>query len=136
MLYAGTVHDRPSASRAVSSGVTPCRPSTDATVVRPVRAAAAATSRGSVSPTGPSVGIRTTTTTGAKYLTRVGADLDPGYEGAAVMLGQSALCLALDTERLPQRAGVLTPATAMGDVLVERLRAHGFTFEVSRVEGS
>lgn len=80
--------------------------------------------------------IRTTTTTGAKYLTRVGADLDPGYEGAAVMLGQSALCLALDTERLPQRAGVLTPATAMGDVLVERLRAHGFTFEVSRVEGS
>jgi short subunit dehydrogenase-like uncharacterized protein len=80
--------------------------------------------------------IRTTTSTGAKYLTRVGADLDPGYEGAAVMLGQSALCLALDAAELPDRSGVLTPATAMGDVLVERLRVHGFTFEVSRVDGT
>ena len=49
------------------------------------------------------------------------------------MLGQSALCLALDTPRLPERAGVLTPATAMGDVLVERLRDHGFTFRGERL---
>jgi short subunit dehydrogenase-like uncharacterized protein len=77
--------------------------------------------------------IRTTTSTGAKYLTKVGADYDPGYEGTAVMLGQSALCLALDGAALPHRSGVLTPATAMGDVLVERLRGHGFTFAVERV---
>lgn len=77
--------------------------------------------------------IRTTTSTGAKYLTKVGADYDPGYEGTAVMLGQSALCLALDGAVLPHRFGVLTPATAMGDVLVERLRGHGFTFAVERV---
>ncbi len=77
--------------------------------------------------------IRATTSTGAKYLTKVGADYDPGYEGTAVMLGQSALCLALDGAVLPHRSGVLTPATAMGDVLVERLRGHGFTFAVERV---
>jgi short subunit dehydrogenase-like uncharacterized protein len=77
--------------------------------------------------------IRTTTSTGAKYVTKVGADYDPGYDGTAVMFGQSALCLALDGDLLPDRAGVLTPATAMGDVLVDRLRAHGFTFDVERV---
>ncbi len=48
------------------------------------------------------------------------------------MLGESALCLALDADRLPPCAGVLTPATAMGDVLVERLTAAGQTFEVER----
>lgn len=74
--------------------------------------------------------IRTTTTTGARYRTTVGADYDPGYGGTAIMLGQSALCLARDADRLPARSGVLTPATAMGDALVERLRARGFTFEV------
>ncbi len=76
--------------------------------------------------------IRTTTETGAKYRTKVGADHDPGYDGTAIMLGQSALCLALDRDRLPDRAGVLTPATAMGEVLVDRLRAQGFTFDVER----
>lgn len=77
--------------------------------------------------------ITATTTTGARYRTRVAADLDPGYNGTAVMLGQSALCLALDQPRLPRRSGVLTPATAMGGVLVDRLRAQGFTFEVERI---
>lgn len=76
--------------------------------------------------------IRTTTTTGARYLTKVSADYDPGYNGTAIMLGESALSLALDGDRLPQRSGVLTPATAMGDVLVERLRAHEFIFDTSK----
>ena len=48
------------------------------------------------------------------------------------MFGEAALCLALDRDRLPDRAGVLTPATAMDGALVERLRAAGQTFEVSR----
>src|SRR6478736_2542407 len=74
--------------------------------------------------------IRSTTTTGARYRTRVGADYDPGYGGTAVMLGQTALALALD-DGLPRRVGVCTPATALGEVLVERLRAQGFTFDVS-----
>jgi short subunit dehydrogenase-like uncharacterized protein len=76
--------------------------------------------------------IRSTTTTGARYLTRVGADYDPGYGGTAVMFGEAILCLALD-EGIPGRAGVCTPATAMGESLVERLRAEGFTFDVEPV---
>ena len=48
------------------------------------------------------------------------------------MQGESALCLALDRDRLPDRAGVLTPATAMGSALVDRLRAQGFELSVRR----
>jgi short subunit dehydrogenase-like uncharacterized protein len=46
-----------------------------------------------------------------------------------VLLGESALCLALDADRLPEGGGVLTPATAMGDVLIERLRVSGVTID-------
>jgi short subunit dehydrogenase-like uncharacterized protein len=49
------------------------------------------------------------------------------------MLGESALALALDGDRLPDGAGSLTPATAMGEVLVERLRAAGHTYEVTSI---
>src|SRR5690606_7726329 len=58
----------------------------------------------------------------------VGADRDPGYAGTAIMLAESALCLARDP--LPDRFGVLTPASAMGHALVDRLRRAGFRFEV------
>jgi short subunit dehydrogenase-like uncharacterized protein len=47
------------------------------------------------------------------------------------MFGESALCLALDGERLPDRAGVLTPATGMGAALADRLRAAGTTLEAT-----
>ncbi|KAJ7647761.1 Saccharopine dehydrogenase-domain-containing protein [Roridomyces roridus] len=53
---------------------------------------------------------------------------DPGYALAAVMVSEAALALALDKDTLPalaQCGGVLTPATALGDVLVERLEASG-----------
>ena len=76
--------------------------------------------------------IHARTASGARYLCRVAADGDPGYKATAVMLGESSLCLALDGERLPSRAGVLTPATAMGDRLVERLRLAGQTLAVER----
>jgi short subunit dehydrogenase-like uncharacterized protein len=66
-----------------------------------------------------------------RWVCRVEAQGDPGYGATRVMLGQSALCLALDGERLPERAGVLTPATAMGSALAGRLRAAGQTFDVS-----
>ena len=70
------------------------------------------------------------TSTGARYRAVVAAQGDPGYAATSVMLGESALCLALDRDRLPVRAGMLTPATAMGDELVVRLRAAGFTLTV------
>jgi len=80
--------------------------------------------------------IRATTTQGRRYRTKVGADYDPGYGGTAVMLGQAALSLAFDGEAgVPRRAGVCTPATAMGEVLVDRLREHGFTFDVEESTG-
>jgi short subunit dehydrogenase-like uncharacterized protein len=55
---------------------------------------------------------------------------DPGYKATSLMLGEAALCLALDAQKLPKRAGVLTPATAMGRVLIDRLVAQGMTFSV------
>ncbi len=67
------------------------------------------------------------TTSGARYRTVVAADHDPGYSGTAIMLGQSALCLAED--ELTGEGGVLTPAVAMGDALIDRLREQGFTIE-------
>jgi short subunit dehydrogenase-like uncharacterized protein len=70
--------------------------------------------------------IHTRTSAGARYLGTVQAQGDPGYAATSVMLGETALCLALDTE-LPDRAGVLTPATAMGAALAARLRSAGHT---------
>jgi short subunit dehydrogenase-like uncharacterized protein len=59
----------------------------------------------------------------------VAAKGDPGYAATAVMMGESALCAALD--KLPDRFGVLTPASAMGNALIDRLRAAGMTLTVS-----
>ena len=70
---------------------------------------------------------------GARYRTTVAAPYDPGFSGTAVMLGQAALALAEDGDRLPDATGVLTPATAIGMPLVERLREHRFTFETERM---
>lgn len=81
------------------------------------------------------IAIHARTSTGARYVCRVGAQGDPGYAATAVMLGESALCLALDGDRLPDRAGVLTPATAMGTTLVDRLRAAGHTYDTHRQGG-
>jgi short subunit dehydrogenase-like uncharacterized protein len=61
--------------------------------------------------------IHTRTSAGARYLGTIEAQGDPGYAATSVMLGETALCLALDKDELPDRAGVLTPATAMGATL-------------------
>ncbi|MDF1666854.1 MAG: saccharopine dehydrogenase NADP-binding domain-containing protein [Planctomycetota bacterium] len=61
---------------------------------------------------------------------RVEGKQDPGYGETAKMLSESALCLAFDQENLPKIAGVLTPSTAMGTVLLERLRRAGMVFEI------
>ena len=54
---------------------------------------------------------------------------DPGYGETAKMLGESALCLALDDGN-PDVAGQVTTAVAMGDRLLARLQAAGLRFEV------
>ena len=48
---------------------------------------------------------------------------DPGYGATSKMLGEVALCLLNDHEKQPSNGGILTPATAMGNSLVERLDA-------------
>jgi short subunit dehydrogenase-like uncharacterized protein len=48
------------------------------------------------------------------------------------MLGESVLALGLDADKLPDRAGVLTPATGLGLGLADRLRTAGQTFEATR----
>ena len=78
------------------------------------------------------VELHARTTGGAHLLARVAADGDPGYAATSVMLGESALCLASGYD-LPDASGVLTPATAMGAALVERLRAAGQTLTAARV---
>jgi short subunit dehydrogenase-like uncharacterized protein len=60
---------------------------------------------------------------------------DPGNRATTVFVCESALTLALDAESLPAgaaRGGVLTPATALGEPLVHRLRAAGVVIDVPR----
>lgn len=77
--------------------------------------------------------VDASTESGRRYRATVAGKGDPGYAATAVMLGESGLALALDLDRLPDRAGSLTAATGIGDVLVERLRAAGHTYEVAEV---
>jgi short subunit dehydrogenase-like uncharacterized protein len=59
----------------------------------------------------------------------VKGDRDPGYGSTAKMIAESALALAHDD--LPAQGGFWTPASAMGDALLERLPANaGVTFEI------
>jgi short subunit dehydrogenase-like uncharacterized protein len=58
---------------------------------------------------------------------------DPGNRSTVRMVCESALALALnetDLPGFPTRGGILTPATALGDVLVRRLRSAGITIRV------
>jgi short subunit dehydrogenase-like uncharacterized protein len=60
-------------------------------------------------------------------------DGDPGNRATVRFVAESALALALDADRLPggpARGGILTPATALGDVLAERLRRAGVRIEI------
>jgi len=68
---------------------------------------------------------------GKQVITEV-AGRDPGYDETAKMLGESALCLALDD--LPETSGQTTTAAAMGPVLRERLVRAGMTFATLEVD--
>lgn len=62
---------------------------------------------------------------------KVTGDRDPGYGSTSKMLGESAACLALDSEAGTSASGVLTPSTAMGDALLNRLEANaGLSFSI------
>jgi short subunit dehydrogenase-like uncharacterized protein len=94
--------------------------------------------------TGPSSRVRdrgyyrletyTTTTSGARYVARMEQRGDPGYKATSVLLGECGLALALDRDKLSDLRGVLTPAAAMGDVLLSRLPAAGASLRTERLD--
>lgn len=67
---------------------------------------------------------------GMQMRVRVEGQHDPGYGETSRMLGESAACLALDRDQPGTPGGILTPASAMGLRLVERLRDAGMVFDV------
>ena len=72
------------------------------------------------------------TTDGGETITvEVTGDRDPGYGCTAKMLAQAGLCLARDISKSEKAGGFWTPATAMGDALIERLiNGAGMRFSV------
>ena len=67
----------------------------------------------------------------ASLRARVTADRDPGYGATCKMLGESAVCLARDSQPRAMPGGFWTPAAAMGQQLIERLCANaGMTFSL------
>lgn len=90
---------------------------------------------------------QTNTVPELKIKTHVNIKGEPGYYKTAVMISESALCLLLPPVSLPSAAkagynpiehlppmakegGVLTPMTAFGDILIQRLKDTG-SFEFS-----
>ena len=71
----------------------------------------------------------TTTTTGARYRATMSQQGDPGYKATSVLLGECGLALANDRDRLSDLRGVLTPAAAMGDALLDRFPAAEVSLE-------
>lgn len=61
---------------------------------------------------------------------------DPGYGDTCRMVAESALCVVKSLNELPgKEGGILTPATAFGNVLLERLRHNGgMVFEVEDLQ--
>lgn len=60
---------------------------------------------------------------------KVTGDQDPGYGSTSKMLSECAVCLAKD--ELTSSGGILTPASAMAEPLIKRLRDNaGLTFEI------
>ncbi len=77
-----------------------------------------------------SLGMLGVTPAGQTFRASIKGDRDPGYGSTAKMLGESAVCLALDD--LPEVYGVITPALAMGNSILTRLQQNSglsFTLE-------
>lgn len=71
------------------------------------------------------------TADGRKIAAKVTGDRDPGYGSTAKMLGEAAVCLALETDKAAYAGGFWTPASLMGERLIQRLKDHaGLTFDL------
>lgn len=59
----------------------------------------------------------------------VRGDKDPGYGSTSKMIAESAVCLLLNRET--ESRGILTPASALGSLLIDRLQENaGLTFQI------
>ena len=60
---------------------------------------------------------------------RIKGNRDPGYGSTSKMLAESAICLAKD--KIAIEGGIWTPAAAMGDALLQRMKTNaGLSFEL------
>ena len=75
--------------------------------------------------------VRATDARGAHLDVVVEADGHPGYKSTATMVGEAALALADPSAGLPDGAGFLTPATALGLPFLDRLAEAGVRFRVA-----
>ena len=69
---------------------------------------------------------------GDKKLFRVHGKGDPGYRVTSKFVCESALTLVKENEKLPggkEYGGVLTPASGLGQPLIDRLSLSGVNFE-------
>ena len=70
---------------------------------------------------------------GTKVVAQVSSQGDPGNKVTITILCEAARCLLYARDNLPggtTRCGILTPATAFGDVLQHRLEEVGMRFEI------
>jgi len=65
---------------------------------------------------------------GTKVRCRLTFPVDPGYKDTARMLIECGACFALNNDRCQKTGGFWTPASAFGDVCLERLCKTGSTF--------
>jgi short subunit dehydrogenase-like uncharacterized protein len=75
--------------------------------------------------------VRATDVSGATLDVVVEADGHPGYKSTATMLGEAALALADPSAPIPDGAGFLTPATALGLGVLDRFEAAGLRFRAA-----
>lgn len=71
------------------------------------------------------------TAEGKSLTVQVRGDRDPGYGSTSKLLAQAAICLVKEFADQPQPGGVWTPASLMGQPLLDRLQQYaGVTFTV------
>ncbi|MDA0890976.1 MAG: saccharopine dehydrogenase NADP-binding domain-containing protein [Proteobacteria bacterium] len=69
---------------------------------------------------------------GRRLRGKVTGDRDPGYGSTAKMIGEAAACLAFDIPQTADRGGFWTPASLLGQALIDRLERHaGLKFEIN-----
>lgn len=71
------------------------------------------------------------TASGQRLTAKVTGDRDPGYGSTAKILGEAAVCLALDVAKTTPAGGFWTPATVFGEQLISRLNHYaGLNFSL------